>query len=45
MLHDDRKIAITMGLPQHIDFDHNVAIPGDPYEDPVFVNDAGYEVS
>jgi len=28
-----------MGVPDHIDFERNLAIPGDPYEDPVFVND------
>lgn len=30
-----------MGIPEHIDFEHNLEMPGDVYEDPVFVNENG----
>ena len=45
MLADPTKVAITMGLPDHIDFEKNLAIPGDPYEDPVFVDENGEEIT
>lgn len=45
MLADPTKIAITMGIPDHVDFEHNLAIPGDHYEDPVFVNKHGDEIT
>lgn len=45
MLADKTKVAITMGLPDHIDFEKNLAIPGDPYEDPVFVDENGEEIT
>jgi hypothetical protein len=45
MLADPSKIAITMGVPEHIDFNRNLAIPGNPYEDPVFVDEHGEEIT
>lgn len=45
MLSDPTKVAITMGLPPHIDFEKNLAIPGDPYEDPIFVDENGEEIT
>jgi hypothetical protein len=38
---DKTKIAIQMGVPDHIDFEHNIQYGGDHYEDPVFVNHEG----
>jgi len=34
-----------MGLPEHVDFEHNLVIPGDPYEDPIFVDARGNEIT
>jgi len=45
MLSDPTKIAITMGLPDHIDFEKNLEMSGDHYEDPVFVNNHGDEIT
>jgi len=45
MLKDKSKMAINIGHPSDIDLEKNVVIPGDIYEDPVFVNDNGQEVS
>jgi len=30
-----------MGINDHIDFNNNLEIPGEKYEDPVFVNEHG----
>jgi len=45
MLRDPSKIAITMGLPANVDMNANLVIPGDTWEDPVFVNDNGDEIT
>jgi hypothetical protein len=34
-----------MGIPDHVDFEHNLEMPGDVYEDPVFVNEHGEEIT
>lgn len=44
MLTDHTKKLITVGAPEHINLDENLLI-GTKYEDPVFVNDEGTEVT
>jgi hypothetical protein len=44
MLTDHTKKLITVGAPEHINLDENLLI-GTKYEDPVFVNESGAEVS
>jgi hypothetical protein len=44
MLTDHSKKLITVGIPEHVDVDNNLLI-GSKYEDPVFVNEDGKEVS
>lgn len=34
-----------MGLPANVDMNANLVIPGDTWEDPVFVNDNGDEIT
>jgi len=40
MVNDQSKRLVTIGLPENIDLDNNVAI-GDSYEDVVYVKPAG----
>jgi hypothetical protein len=44
MLTDHTKKLITVGAPEHINLDENLTI-GTKYEDPVFVNEEGQEVT
>lgn len=45
MLKDPSKMTIEMGIPDHVNLDKNLVLPGDKYEDPVFVNDKGETVT
>jgi len=44
MLTDHTKKLITVGIPEHVNLDENLLIEK-KYEDPVFVNDHGLEVT
>jgi len=44
MLTDHTKKLITVGIPEHINIDDNLLIEK-KYEDPVFVNNAGNEIT
>jgi len=44
MLTDHTKKLITIGMPEHINTDDNLIL-GSKYEDPVFVNSKGEEIT
>jgi len=44
MITDRTKKLITIGVPENINLDENLTV-GSKYEDPVFVNSKGKEVS
>jgi len=44
MITDHTKKLITIGLPDHVNLDENLTV-GSKYEDPVFVNEKGQEIS